>query len=65
MAQRFRSFVPTANVPVIMLTARGYIVDEKQRAATNIRAMMAKPFSSAELLDKVRTLLIENGRLAA
>ncbi len=65
MAQMFRSFVATANVPVIMLTARGYIVDETQRVQTNIRAMMAKPFSSADLLEKVRALLTERDRLAA
>lgn len=65
MAQQFRAFGPTANVPVIMLTARGYIVDETERARTNIRAMMAKPFSSADLLEKVRLMLAEPARFAA
>jgi DNA-binding response OmpR family regulator len=32
---------------------------------TNIRAMVAKPFSSADLLEKVRALLTERDRLAA
>jgi two-component system, OmpR family, response regulator RpaA len=65
MAQRFRGFAATAHVPVIMLTARGYIVDENDRGKTNIRAMMAKPFSSADLLEKVKGMLLETGRLAA
>jgi CheY-like chemotaxis protein len=65
MAQKFRSYGPTAHVPVIMLTARGYIVEESDRERTNIRAMMAKPFSSADLLEKVRQMLTQTGRMAA
>ncbi len=47
-----------AGVPVLLLTARGYIVLPDQREKTNIRAVMSKPFSANEV---VRTVLEMGG----
>lgn len=44
------------NVPAILLTARGYILDEGQLALTNIRHLMGKPFSAREVLARVQEL---------
>ncbi|HYF14219.1 MAG TPA: response regulator [Phycisphaerales bacterium] len=65
MALALKAFGPTSSTPVIMLTARGYIADQNQVAQTNIRQMMAKPFSASELLDRVRAMLQEPLRQAA
>jgi len=43
----------TAQTPVIMLTARGYLLTEEQIRSTNIRHMQSKPFSAREILDRV------------
>jgi two-component system alkaline phosphatase synthesis response regulator PhoP len=40
----------TANVPVIMLTARGHRLSPEEIAQTNIKHLLAKPFSAKELL---------------
>ena len=47
--------------PVIMLTARGYVLDPGELAPTNIRYVMSKPFSAREILDKVIELLAPEG----
>lgn len=47
----------TSHVPAILLTARGYILDEQQLTKTNIRLLMSKPFSAKEVLKNVQDLL--------
>jgi CheY-like chemotaxis protein len=48
---------PTASIPVIMLTARGYRLEPQDLAPTSIRRVMCKPFSARELLREVQGLL--------
>lgn len=50
-----------ADVPAILLTARGYILSEEELARTNIRAVMGKPFSAREVVERVRALLEPGG----
>ena len=57
MAQRLRAFGPTSHVPVLMLTARGHVLDQTEVAKTNIRSLMAKPFGGRQLLEQVQALL--------
>ncbi len=64
LAVRLRAFAPTSQVPVLMLTARGYILDQGEVARTNIRVMMAKPFAGQQLVDKVRALLANPAQAA-
>ena len=47
----------TADLPALMLTARGHRLSPAELGATNVRRLMSKPFSSADLLAQVRTLL--------
>jgi two-component system phosphate regulon response regulator PhoB len=56
-----------AAVPVILLTARGYILSPDDLSRTNIRCVIPKPFGVKQLLERVRTLLAEqtDKRLAA
>jgi DNA-binding response OmpR family regulator len=50
--------------PVMMLTARGYILDRETVAKTNIKAVMGKPFSAREVV-KAAAALISAGVVAA
>lgn len=45
------------HVPVLLLTARGYIISDEERKTTNIRAIMPKPFSANEVVRRVLELL--------
>jgi two-component system, OmpR family, alkaline phosphatase synthesis response regulator PhoP len=57
LALRLRETASTADTPVMMLTARGYIVDLSEASRTNIRHIMGKPFSAREVVRKVIELL--------
>lgn len=50
LALKLRATPATEKIPVIMLTARGYLADESQITRTNIRRILAKPFSAREVL---------------
>ncbi len=57
LARALRDDPATSQIPVVMLTARGYVLDPGELESTNIRFIMSKPFSARELLDKVSELL--------
>ena len=52
VCRAIRRETANADVPVLMLTARGYVLDPETLAATNIREVMSKPFSAREILRK-------------
>lgn len=54
----------TAHVPVMLLTARGHALDERQLAAANVRSIVSKPFSPNDLLERVRAVLAQAPRVA-
>lgn len=61
LARRIRSSPLTANVPIIMLTAKGYELSEsKLRDELNIVALLAKPFSPRDLLARVEAILAQH-----
>ncbi len=47
----------TAEIPVLILTARGYGLDPDDLALSNIIGMLSKPFSPREILEKVEEVL--------
>jgi len=50
----------TADLPVMMLTAKGFEIDQQEAADTwNVREVIAKPFSPRELLQRVEAVLSE------
>lgn len=57
MAQQLKANPATAEIPVIMLTARGHRVQPSEMATTNIQHLTAKPFSAKELLSIVQDLM--------
>jgi two-component system, OmpR family, alkaline phosphatase synthesis response regulator PhoP len=49
----------TADIPAIILTARGFALSDRDRALDNIREVIAKPFSPRQVLTSVYALLDE------
>ena len=47
----------TKHIPAIMLTARGFDIEPTEMAEAGIAAVLAKPFSPREVLERVRGLL--------
>lgn len=67
LCKAMRKSTETAEIPVIMLTARGYVLEDDQVAETNIRRIMSKPFSAREVLAEICSILDRDisGREAA
>lgn len=66
MAIKLRNTPQTEGIPLVMLTGRGYMVDEHHMAQTNIKRLLAKPFSARELVECAHELLgLEPQREAA
>jgi CheY-like chemotaxis protein len=61
LAERLKTTDRTAHIPMLILTARGHRISLSQLARTNIRAVLAKPFSARELLAKLMELAMEAG----
>jgi two-component system phosphate regulon response regulator PhoB len=57
VCRRLRRKVPTANVPIIMLTARGEESDRIRGLDTGADDYVTKPFSPAELIARVGAVL--------
>ena len=59
LCQKLRSEPPTAGIPTIMLTARGYALEPADTERSGILRMMSKPFSPRQLLATVNEILGE------
>lgn len=57
MVEKLRQDASTADIPVIMLTARGFAVEDEQKSKLNIAEFLSKPFSPKELLKTVEDVL--------
>ena len=57
--ENLRKQEDTAQIPVIMLTARDFAVEEQTIERLKISACLSKPFSPRELLDKVNEILTQ------
>lgn len=58
LARRVRSTPEIRNLPVILLTAKGFELDEEQlKSELDIARVVLKPFSPRELLETVREVL--------
>ena len=49
----------TSPIPVVLLTARGYALDDEDLKIGNIKDVLSKPFSPRAILQQVETLLTE------
>jgi DNA-binding response OmpR family regulator len=57
LAMRLKETARTSHIPVVMLTARGYILEPATMGQTNIRHVIGKPFSAKEVLRRVVDLI--------
>jgi len=57
VAQMLRRDPATAQIPIIMLTAKGQAIDRALGHAVGLQAYLVKPFSPLELSEKVQAIL--------
>lgn len=57
LCQRLKQDAATANIPAIMLTARGYQLEPADTEKNGILTMISKPFSPRQLLATVNDVL--------
>jgi DNA-binding response OmpR family regulator len=60
LSTRLWSSEKTKGIPVIMLTARGFVVEQQIAELTNIRTLLSKPFSTRSLVDQIGAILGES-----
>ncbi len=56
MVEKLRQQDQTRDIPVIMLTARGFAIENQQKSNLNIAEFLSKPFSPKELLRTVEAI---------
>lgn len=61
MAQELKRRDATAKTPVLMLTARGYVLSQDELAKTNVVQVIGKPFGVRQLLGRVADILSRHG----
>ena len=59
LAEKLKSDPATAAIPIVMLTSRGHRADDETVERTNIVRLVAKPFSSHEMVRVVSEVLEE------
>jgi len=59
LIEKLRATPQTADVPVIMLTARSFAVEEQQKQQLKISKCLSKPFSPKELLRDIEDVLYQ------
>lgn len=64
LAQVLRADSATAQIPLIMLTGRGYTVDSEALSRTNICELRPKPFSARAIVQLVAEILGRGGAMA-
>jgi two-component system, OmpR family, alkaline phosphatase synthesis response regulator PhoP len=57
LVEALRQNSEMADVPVIMLTARGFAIDDNQKQQLRISECLSKPFSPRELLRTIEDVL--------
>jgi len=57
LCKKLRADPETKKIPAIMLTARGFDMEPAEMIQAGIAAVLAKPFSPREVLEKVTDLL--------
>jgi two-component system, OmpR family, alkaline phosphatase synthesis response regulator PhoP len=59
LVRKLRQNETTKNIPVIMLTARGFAVEDKEMKELEISEILSKPFSPKELLRSIEDILYQ------
>ena len=61
LCTRLRENEQTRDIPVLMLTARGFDIAEDEMVAAGLHDVLGKPFSPREVLRRVQQLLETDG----
>lgn len=59
LVRELRHNEATKDIPVIMLTARGFAIEDEQKEDLQISEFLSKPFSPKELLRSIEDILHE------
>ena len=59
LVQKLRQCEQTKDIPVIMLTARGFAIEDGQKEKLQISEFLSKPFSPKELLRSIEDVLYD------
>lgn len=60
-AQQLSKHEECKDIPIILLTARGYAVEEELAKLPSVKKLLSKPFSAKDLLADLLELLGEHG----
>lgn len=61
LCMAMRADARLAQIPALLLTARGHVLSDEMLAKTNIKRVMSKPFGVRELLAYVQETLVPAG----
>ncbi len=61
--QKLRQNDQTKDIPVIMLTARSFTIEDEQKESLQISECLSKPFSPKELLRSIEDILYDRAVL--
>ncbi len=59
LVEKLRQHEETKDLPVIMLTARSFAIEQEQQDALRISGCLSKPFSPRELLGNIEDILYQ------
>ena len=59
LVSKLRGHEATKDVPVIMLTARSFAIEDEQKEDLQISEFLSKPFSPKELLRSIEDILYQ------
>lgn len=61
LARKLNDHPELSKIPVILLSARGYVVENEAQQLTNIRAVIEKPFSARDVIARIQEILAAGG----
>ncbi len=62
--EKLRSNEATRDIPVVMLTARNFAIEDEQKKGLGISQCLSKPFSPKELLENIEDILYQRQLVA-
>jgi two-component system alkaline phosphatase synthesis response regulator PhoP len=59
LTEKLRQNSATVDIPVLLLTARGFAIDPQQKESLRVAACLSKPFSPREVLHCIEQILAQ------
>ena len=63
LVEKIRQCDQTKDIPVIMLTARSFAIEDQQKEELQISRCLSKPFSPKELLENIEDILYDKAMI--